>query len=211
MTASALPFAVHIADSVLTRPWELGGLGLMAAGVALALWRIDDRAIPRIGVLTAAFFVASQFHIPFGVISVHLLLNGMVGVILRYRAPLAIAVGLTLQTLLFAHGGWGSLGVNFLVLAVPAVLAGGGYRLLARRVPPFAGGLGMGLATAALTVLLNAAVLYFGSVDPTGFVAGVSLVAHLPVIVIEGIGVGFACRVLAKAKPEWLGTPPPPP
>lgn len=207
MTAPAPPFAVHIADGVLTAPWQAGGFVVLAAGIALALLKIDEREIPRVGVLTAAFFVASQFHIPFGVISVHLLLNGLVGVILGYRAPLAIAVGLTLQTLLFAHGGWGSLGVNFAVLAVPAVLAGIGYRLLARRVSPFVGGLLMGLATAALTVLLNAAVLYFGSVDPTGLVAGVSLVAHLPVIVLEGVGVGFACRVLAKAKPEWLGVP----
>lgn len=209
MTAPALPFAVHIADGVLTDPWQVGGFVLMAVGVALALWRIDEREIPRVGVLTAAFFVASQFHIPFGVISVHLLLNGLAGVILHHRAPLAIAVGLTLQTLLFAHGGWGTLGVNFLVLAVPAVLAGVGYRLLARRVSPFVGGLLMGLATAAVTVLLHASILYFGSVEQKGYVAGISLVAHLPVIVIEGVGVGFACRVLAKAKPEWLGVPSP--
>jgi hypothetical protein len=26
---------------------------------------------------------------------------------------------------------------------------------------------------------------------------------------VEAVGVGFACRVLAKAKPEWLGIEPP--
>ncbi len=205
MTAPALPFAVHIADGYLVHSWEIGGYAVLVVGIAASLWRISDREIPRVGVLAAALFVSSQGHIPFGVFSVHLLLNGLAGVILRHRAPLAVIVGLTLQTLLFAHGGWGPLGVNFAVLSLPAVLAGAGYRPLARRVSPFVGGLLMGLATAAVTVLLHASVLYFGSIEQKGYVAGISLVAHLPVIVIEGIGVGFACRVLAKAKPEWLG------
>ena len=210
MTVPAPPFAVHIADGYLVHSWEIGGYVLMVAGIALSLWRISDREVPRVGVLAAALFVSSQGHIPFGAFTVHLLLNGLAGVILRHRVPLAIAVGLTLQTLLFAHGGWGSLGVNFVVLTAPAVLAGVGYRPLARRMSPFVGGLMLGLVTAAVTVLLHASILYFGSVEQKGYVAGISLVAHLPVIVIEGVGVGFACRVLAKAKPEWLGASTPP-
>ena len=200
-----MPFAVHISSEVLVGPWQVGGFVLAAVAVFASLWRISDRDIPRIGVLTAAFFVASSVHIPLGVASVHLLLNGLVGVILRWRAPLAVAVGLTLQTLLLSHGGPDALGVNFVVLTLPALLAGLTFRPLFRRLPAFAAGVIVGGGTAALTVLLHAVVLYFGSVDPSGFIAGVSLAAHLPVIVIEAVGVGFACRVLAKAKPEWLG------
>lgn len=210
MTALPPPFAVHIADGILTVPWQASGFAVLAVGLLVSLFRIDEREIPRVGVLTAAFFVASQVHIPFGPISVHLLLNGLVGVILRHRAPPAVAVGLTLQALLFAHGGWLALGVNFSVLAVPAVLAGVAYRAACGKLSPLVAGVLVGAGTAALTVLLNAAVLYFGSIDPKGFIAGVSLVAHLPVIGIEAVLVGSAARVLATAKPEWLGAAPKP-
>lgn len=205
------PFAVHIANGILAAPWQVGGFAALAAGVALSAWKLDDRDIPRVGVLTAAFFVSSQIHVPFGLISLHLLLNGLVGVILRHRAPLAVAVGLTLQSLLFAHGGLDALGVNFVVLAVPAVAAGAAFRRLARRVSPFTAGLVVGGLTAAATVVLNAAALYLGakieSDEPRKWIAGASLVAHLPVIAVEAAVVGFACRVLAKAKPEWLNGP----
>jgi cobalt/nickel transport system permease protein len=200
-----MPFAVHIGPTVLLPEWAVGGFAFAAAALLLALWRVDSRDIPRVGVLTAAFFVASSVHIPLGPASVHLLLNGLVGVVLRLRSPLAVGVGLTLQTLLLGHGGPDALGTNFAVLTMPALLAGVAFRVLFRVLPAFAAGVLVGGGTAVLTVLLHAAVLYVGSVDRTGFVAGVSLIAHVPVIVIEAVGVGFACRVLAKAKPEWLG------
>ncbi len=206
-----MPFAVHISSSVLQPAWTVVGFLLVTPLLALALWRVNEREIPRIGVLTAAFFVASSVHIPLGMASVHLLLNGLVGVILRLRSPLAVAVGLTLQTLLIGHGGPDALGVNFVVLTLPALLAGVVCRKLFRVMPAFAAGAVVGGGTAVLTVLFHAAVVYAGSVDRSGFVAGVSLVAHLPVIAVEAVGVGFACRVLAKAKPEWLGVEPAPP
>lgn len=207
MTATP-PFAVHIADGILTVTWQVGGFVLLAVALALSLWKIDDRDIPRVGVLTAAFFVASQIHIPFGPVSVHLLLNGLVGVILRGRAQIAIAVGLTLQALLFGHGGWLAIGVNFGVLALPALTAGYLFRVLHREVSAFAAGVYVGTATAVATVLNHAVVLWLGGSSDFRAVAGVSLLAHLPVIVIEGLLVGSACRVLAKAKPEWLNVPP---
>lgn len=228
-----VPFAVHIGPGLLSEVWWVSGFVQMAVVVLLSLWKVSDRDVPRIGVLTAAFFVASSVHVPLGGASVHLLLNGLVGVILRWRAPLAVAVGLTLQTFLLGHGGPDALGVNFAVLTLPALLAGVAIRPLFKVMPAFAAGAVVGGGTAALTVLLHAVVLYFGvALDPSGtapdaqavdtetsrrFIAGVSLLAHLPVIAIEAVGVGFACRVLAKAKPEWLGlnesetapTPPP--
>jgi cobalt/nickel transport system permease protein len=208
-------FAVHIGPGILHQAWVVSGLVHMAVVVLSALWKVGEREIPRIGVLTAAFFVASSVHIPVGVTSVHLLLNGLTGVILRWRAPLAVAVGLTLQTLLLLHGGLDALGVNFAVQVIPAVLAGVTFRPLFRVIPAFAAGVIVGGGTAALTVLLNAVALYLGAnvegEEPRVWIAGTSLLLHLPVIAIEAAGVGFACRVLAKAKPEWLGVQPTPP
>ncbi len=117
-------FAVHLSDGVIAGPWLIVGWVLAVVLVAAASWRITDAEIPRIGVLTAAFFVGSQIHLPLGGVSAHLLLNGLLGVVLGVRAGLAIAVGLFLQALLFGHGGVTTLGVNVAVYAPPAMMAG---------------------------------------------------------------------------------------
>jgi cobalt/nickel transport system permease protein len=117
-------FAVHISDGVLQTPWEWGGFAVAALLAAFGAWRIREEEIPRVALLTAAFFVASQIHVqvPAGP-STHLLLNGLLGVILGRRALLAVPVGLALQCVLFQHGGYLSLGVNSVVMGLPALLA----------------------------------------------------------------------------------------
>jgi cobalt/nickel transport system permease protein len=119
-----LPWAVHIADGVLDWPVLAAGFAVSAALALLASWRVRDEEVPRIALLTAAFFVASSIHVKVGPTSVHLLLNGLVGVILGWRAPLAILVGVTLQALLIPHGGLTTIGVNAAVEALPALAAG---------------------------------------------------------------------------------------
>src|SRR5205823_910568 len=56
--------------------------------------------------------------------SVHLLLNGLVGIILGWRAPLAILIGVSLQAALIPHGGFSTIGVNTCTEAIPALAAG---------------------------------------------------------------------------------------
>ncbi|OWK47390.1 CbiM family transporter [Fimbriiglobus ruber] len=275
-------FAVHLSDGILTSVWEIGGWIGTALLLAVACRKVTESEIPRIGVMTAAFFVASQVHLPLGGVSAHLLLNGLVGVILVLRAPLAIAVGLVLQALLFGHGGFYVLGVNVCVSAVPALIAGIAFAplhrlgLLQRKPvrfaattaialvwlatavvalqwvrsrmqtnsspfpddpalwwvadpwvavslivaaavvgraerwleadPEFPIGLLLGAATAYATVGLNCFVLWAGGKQEVRGLAGLVLLAHLPIVALEAIGVGFVVAFLAKAKPEWLGT-----
>src|SRR5205807_2829664 len=126
------PWAVHIADNVLTAEWWAGGWVVAAVLAALGAWRIRDEEIPRVALLTAAFFVASSFHVRVGPTSVHLLLNGLVGVILGPRACLAIPIGLVLQYVLVQHGGFYTLGINSCVMTLPALLAWLLFALLRR-------------------------------------------------------------------------------
>ena len=123
-------WAVHIADGVLSMPWLVAGWLVAALLTAVAARRVREEEIPRIALLTAAFFVASSIHVKLGMTSVHLLLNGLVGVILGRRAPLAILIGVTLQALLVAHGGLTTIGVNTCVQAIPALAGWGLFRLL---------------------------------------------------------------------------------
>ena len=125
-------FAVHIADGVLSWPWLAGGFAITVALAWLGAWRIRDEEIPRVALLTAAFFVASQIHVRLGPTSVHLILNGLVGVILGWRAALAIPIGLLLQATLVGHGGVAALGVNCCVMLIPALLARPTYQCFQR-------------------------------------------------------------------------------
>src|SRR5947209_20009548 len=117
-------FAVHVSDGVLGWHTVAAGFVLAALLAGLAAWRVREDEIPRIALMTAAFFVASSIHVKLGPTSVHLLLNGLVGVVLGRRAPLAILVGVTLQALLIPHGGISTIGVNTCTEALPALLAG---------------------------------------------------------------------------------------
>jgi cobalt/nickel transport system permease protein len=205
VTAAGTLFAVHISDGVLADPWLVGGF--VGAGLLLvvATWRLTDEWVPRIGVLTAAFFIAATIHFKLGFTSVHLILNGLVGVVLGRRAPLAIAVGLTLQYFLLAHGGWTTLGVNTCIIGVPAVLAGWAFPLLRRAgVPPFPLGFLLGAGAVAMSVGSNFLVLLVGGKEDWETLAKFVLLAHAPVVIVEGLILGVVVRYLEKVKPEML-------
>jgi cobalt/nickel transport system permease protein len=125
-------WAVHISDGVLSTPWLAGGFALAAILLWLGAWRIRDEEIPRVAILTAAFFVSSLIHIRVYPTSIHLLMVGLVGVLLGRRAVLAIFAGLILQAWLLQHGGFYVLGVNTCVMTAPALLSWGLFQAMHR-------------------------------------------------------------------------------
>jgi cobalt/nickel transport system permease protein len=126
-------WAVHIADNVLAPPWIIAGF-IMAGSLAyIGSRRVRDEEIPQIAVLSAVFFVASLIHIRVYPTSVHLLLNGLVGIVLGVRAALAIPLGIFLQAVLVQHGGFTTMGVNSCDMVLPALFVGGMFTFLERR------------------------------------------------------------------------------
>jgi cobalt/nickel transport system permease protein len=204
--------AVHLSDGVLGTGWLTGGCVAIGLLLAPACWKLSEDEVPLIGLLTAALFVASLLHLPVGVGRAHLLLNALAGVILGRRAPLAVAVAVGLQALLFAHGGLTTLGVNAAVMAVPAVGAAWLFGFLYRQLRVSIGvtGFVVGLLTSATTVALNAVVLHLGGKDETGspLVVSAIVVMHLPFVAVEAVGTAVIAAYLAKVKPEWLVTRP---
>jgi cobalt/nickel transport system permease protein len=154
--------AVHISDGLLTGPWLIGGFIVAGLLIWLGAWRIRDEEIPQTAVMTAAFFVASLIHVRVLYTSVHLLLNGLVGVVLGRRAALAIPIGLFLQAVLIGHGGLTTLGVNSCVMALPALFAWQLFSLLGKvrgvRKPWF-----RALLTAISTSIWTLSIVYVGS------------------------------------------------
>ena len=77
---------MHIVDGALSNPVVIGGAVLAIAGIARGLKDLDMERIPAAGVLSAAFFVAALVQIPIGPSRVHLIMNGLAGLVLGWVA-----------------------------------------------------------------------------------------------------------------------------
>lgn len=195
---------MHIVDGALSNPVVIGGAVAAAGGIAVGLKSLDIDRIPTAGVLSASFFVASLIHVPIGPSSVHLILNGLAGLLLGWAAFPALFVGLLLQAVFFGFGGLTVLGVNAFNIAMPAVLAWVIFgRLIGRGSPvqgAIWGGLGGAFAIAATTLFVAVSLALTGD----EFLPAAKLVffAHIPVMVIEAVLTGFAVLLARKVKPE---------
>ena len=202
---------MHIADGVLSGPVIAATGALAAAGVVAGLRRMECERVPRVGVLSAAFFVASLIHVPIGPSSAHLLLAGLMGFLLGWAAFPALAVALLLQAILFGFGGLTSLGANVVNMGVPAVAC---YYLFARRVrPAMASGRVFGLAFAAgvVSVFLSCVLLgitLFATGREFAAVVWAVLIGHVPVMLVEGFATGSTVAFLHKVRPELLESRP---
>lgn len=197
---------MHIVDGALSSPVLIAGGVVAAGGIAAGLRSIDADRLPQVGVLSATFFVASLIHVPIGPSSVHLILNGLIGLILGWAAFPALFVALLLQAVFFGFGGVLVLGVNTAVIAVPAVLCGALLRPWARSGTPtqaVAAGFAAGALAIALTCVLVGAALAFSGDE---FIPAAKLVflAHLPVMAVEGVLTAAAVVLLRRVKPEML-------
>lgn len=199
---------MHLAEGVLNGPTLLASAALAVAGVAIGLKRLDDRQLPLAALLGAVFFVASAVHVPIGVGSVHLILNGLAGLLLGWAAFPVIVIGLVLQAALFSFGGFAVLGANTLLLALPAVAAHYACRSLLvpdatrRRLlltGALAGVIGIGGAAAIAGVLLAAS----GGRQFAELIA-LLVAAHLPVLAIDAAVGALALVTLARLVPHAL-------
>lgn len=196
---------MHISEGVLSAPVILAGWTLAAGGVALGLRTLDYERIMTVAIISAAFFVASLIHVPVGPASVHLILNGLLGAILGLAAFPAILIALLLQAVLFQFGGFAILGVNTVDMALPAVICFLIFRPWLRRGGRWrsVGAFLCGALAVFLSGILTAAALALSG-DAFLVTAQAILVAHVPIIFIEGILTTIAVGFLAKIRPEML-------
>ena len=196
---------MQISEGVLSGPVLLAGGALAAAGTAVGLKQLDYDRIARAGLLAAAFFVASLIHVPIGPSNVHLVLNGIVGLMLGWGAFPAILVALLLQGVLFQYGGLTTLGVNALIMAVPAVICFYlcGPLVCRRRTVALPAAFACGFGSILLGAVVAGAALMF---TEENFLEVTLLIitAHIPVMVIEGLITVFCVAFLYKVQPELL-------
>ncbi len=197
---------MHISEGILSAPVLVTGAGLTAAAVGYSLKKMEHKEVPKVAILSSVFFVASLIHVPIGPSSVHLILNGVIGVLLGWSAFPAILVALALQGVLFQFGGITTLGVNTLNMALPAIIC---FYLFNRGVRSENNFIALILAFVCgfLAVLLSgvmvAAALVFTG-EPFMQVAKLLLITHLPVMILEGVLTVFCIGFLKKVRPEIL-------
>lgn len=199
---------MHISEGILSGPVLLSGAVLTIGGLWFGIRRLTPEKTILCGVLAAVFFLATLIHIPIGPGNAHLILNGLLGILLGWAVFPSLLVALTLQAMLFQYGGFTTLGVNIATMAYSAVLARWVFYRLYAILPEScalpvasftAGFLGVGFATlfAALALALSGD----GFITP----ASLLLMAHLPVMIAEGLLTMLTIAVLARTNPEAAG------
>jgi len=198
---------MHISEGILSAPVLITGAALTAAGVGFGLKKMDYDKIPQVAILSAVFFVAALIHVPIGPTSVHLILNGIMGIMLGAAAFPAIMVALLLQAVLFQFGGITTIGVNTFNMAFPALVCFYLFRHWIKHENVTVA-LSFAFACGFLAVLLGSIMVAISLVfTGEAFLALAKLVvmAHLPVMIIEGFFTMFCVGFLRKVRPEMLG------
>ncbi|RXJ00311.1 cobalt transporter CbiM [Anaerobacillus alkaliphilus] len=195
---------MHVADGVLSVSVAVG-TSIAAIGlITYSLKGIKEEEVPKISLLTGAFFVSSLINIPIGPTSVHPLLGGFLGLVLGRRAPLGIFIGLILQATLFQHGGLSTLGANTLLMSIPALFV---YWLatIFKNYPVFWKGFFSGFLAICGGVLLLMVLLLFSDSrygEGTFSVINILLIAYLPLAFLEGVLTGFSVKYLYSVRPS---------
>jgi len=186
-----------------------GAVGAVA-GTAVGLRAIDNERVPRVAMITSAFFVISLIHVPAGVTRVHLVLNGLVGLLLGWAAFPALLIALMLQAVLLGHGGLLALGVNTVNMALPAVLCHYVFRsaVCCRHDRlAFVGGFTGGAAAVLGSAVLMASALWFSG-KAFELAALAVLASHLMIALVEGLVTGGAVVFLRRVRPELMSRSP---
>ena len=199
---------MHISEGVLSAPVLISGGALAAAGTAIGLKKLDYDRIAQAGILAAAFFVASLIHVPIGPSNAHLILNGLVGLLLGWAAFPVILVALVLQAMLFQFGGITALGVNTIIMALPAVICSLLFsRFLHKRsFLAHSAAFACGFLSVSLSAIILGLALVF--TEENFFeISAIVIVAHIPVMIIEGIVTAMCVAFLKKVQPTMLPGP----
>lgn len=210
---------MHIPEGILPLHVALGGYAAAMATTYFCIRKISQREdpradIPKASLLTAAFFVVSLIHIPIPPTSVHLMLNGLFGVLLGPFAFPAILIGLFFQALMFGHGGLTTLGVNAVILGWPALAVAGLFRMSSPRkglTPPkaaffgfLAGSVAVTLAVLTFAVILITNIPAHMSAEAVRSAIAILVATHIPLILMEGIITSFVAVFFLRVQPKLL-------
>lgn len=199
---------MHLADGVLSMPAVVATSTVAGALLINSVRGVENEDIPKISLMTATFFTFSLISFPIGPSSVHPLVGGLLGIILGYKSTIAIFIGLLLQAIIFRHGGITTLGINTILISIPAIIS---YllfsKILIKSKNIFKSGLIVGFLSVILTLIILVLVLLFSSpIYGEGFfsVVNILIISHLPLAVGEGLLTGLVVKFIYNSRPNIL-------
>jgi len=208
---------IHLPDGVLPITWvtfywlvSIALLGIVAFYFRRTGRSIEVKTLSIAGAATALAFVIFQVEVPiFG--GIHLNFTPMLGILVGPVIGSVSAIIINILSAAVGHGGWGPIGLNFLINLVEIVFAFSIFTLLfhRRKVSPF-----LAAVVATLIALTISNALMVGAITVSGIqgVQGAELqnlfllaLINEVAAVVESIVTGFLVDFLAKVKPELLG------
>jgi len=209
---------MHIPDGFLSPPvWgamDIVSGSFLVLSLRRVARRVEERAIPLMGVLSAFVFAAQMINLPIaGGTSAHFLGAALVGILLGPCAGLTvIVVVLFVQCFLFQDGGVAALGANVFDMGV--IGSSGSYfvyRLFSRMKKGPQAVFWSGFWTAWVTVFLSslccAGMLVLSHV--VSWKVGLSVIGgvHALIGLLEGVVTGTILQAISRSRPDLFNRP----
>lgn len=195
---------MHISEGVLNNQSIVVLTTASAVVLYFSFKSLKDEDLPKTAVFSALFFIASFVHIPLGPTSIHLVLNGLIGVFLGRKVFVAVFIALFLQALLFGYGGLSTLGANTLIIAIPSVLMFYFFRIKIanfwlRACQWFL----VGFLSVLFSVLLLSLVIWLNG-EQFALAVKMIFLSNIPLMLIEGFISLFAFSFITKVLPKAI-------
>ena len=209
---------MHIPDGFLSPPvwgtFDIVSGSFLAVGLRQVARRVEEKAIPLMGVLCAFVFAAQMINLPIaGGTSAHFLGAALVGILVGPWAGLTvITVVLLVQCFLFQDGGVAALGANVFDMGVIGSL--GSYFLYHVLIRVEKGPKAIfwsGFWSAWIAVFVSsvscAAMLAFSGV--VTWKVGLSIISGVHAIMglLEGIVTGTILQAISRSRPDLFNRP----
>jgi cobalt/nickel transport system permease protein len=210
---------MHIPDGFLIPPvWgtlDVVSGAFLVCGLHQVGKRLEEKAIPLMGVLSAFVFAAQLVNLPIGGgVSAHFLGGALVGILLGPWSGLTVmAVVLVVQCFLFQDGGLAALGANVFNMGILGSFAAYGLNRGLRRITPqgprslFWSGFAVAWLTIVLSALSCASFLSLSGVVPWSFSLSLIGGVHAILGILEGLVTGTVLVSIARIRPDLLDRP----
>lgn len=187
---------MHISEGILNQEIVVTSSIIAVTLVAYTMYKLDKKDIAKTACMSAIFFVASFIHVPIGPASIHLVLSGLIGAFVGINAILAIFVALVLQAFLFGFGGVSVIGINLIIVGIPAILGRYFLRLSFVKYQKIMWFLAGFVPILISSILLSLTLILNGK----SFVAIATLIlaSNSVLMVVEGVITMFALNYIYK-------------
>jgi cobalt/nickel transport system permease protein len=209
---------MHIPDGFLSPPvWgtlDVASGSFLVGALRQVGRRVEERAVPLMGVLAAFVFAAQMVNLPIaGGVSGHFLGGALAAILLGpWSGVVLMSTVLIVQCLLLQDGGIAALGANIMNMGILGSfgaywVARGVRRLLTGPRALFWSGFLAAWSTIVLSSLSCASMLSLSKVVPWRVSLSLLGGVHALLGILEGLATGTALVSISKIRPDLLERP----